>query len=219
MFESNCLPESFYNRPVVQVAQDLLGMKLVRLLNNSRLEGIILETEAYQGEEDLACHAHVGLTRRNAVMYGLPGRAYVYFTYGMHWLLNCVCEQQGYPAAVLIRALLPVNGLEEMAVRRSGRPQSQWTDGPAKICQAMEIDGKQNGVDLSSPADNLFIEYSAPLPGGRIIASPRIGINRVPEPWRSIPWRFQVDPVFSQQRDNQEPYRIISSPVNHSFRG
>lgn len=219
MAESNCLPESFYNQPVVQVAQDLLGMRLVRVINNTRVEGIILETEAYQGEEDLACHAHVGLTRRNAIMYGPPGRAYVYFTYGMHWLLNCVCERQGFPAAVLIRALLPVNGLEEIAERRSGRPQPQWMDGPAKICQAMDIDGQQNGVNLTLVADNLFIENSTPALDGRIIASPRIGINQVPEPWLSIPWRFQVDPIIFQQRDNLDPYRIISSPTNKSFRG
>src|SRR5512137_1741735 len=106
------LPTSFYNRPTLTVARELLGMRLVRLLDGVRLGGIIIETEAYIGEEDLACHARFGRTRRNAIMFGLPGFAYVYFTYGKHWLLNVVTEQEGNPAAVLIRAIQPVEGVD-----------------------------------------------------------------------------------------------------------
>ncbi|MHC1782776.1 MAG: DNA-3-methyladenine glycosylase [Anaerolineaceae bacterium] len=193
MSDSTCLPAHFYKRDVVQVARDLLGMKLVRLTGSCRQEGIILETEAYRGEEDLACHAHVGQTRRNAVMYGPPGRAYVYFTYGIHWMLNCVCQDEGSPAAVLIRKILPTLGLEEIAARREGRPPPEWADGPAKLCQAFQIDGSLNGIDLTTPAGGLFIEDSAQPPGDLIQTFPRIGIKYAPEPWLSIPWRFNID--------------------------
>ena len=101
------LSRSFYMQPTRQLAQALLGCRLVRRWQGQRLSGLIVETEAYVGETDLACHAHVGRTARNAVMYGKPGLAYVYFTYGMHWLLNVVSEAEGFPAAVLIRALEP----------------------------------------------------------------------------------------------------------------
>ena len=118
----------------------------MRLLNGERLSGIIIETEAYQGEEDLACHAHVGRTKRTEIMYGAPGHAYVYFTYGMHWCLNCVTNPSGYPAAVLIRAVFPQEGLMEDAKNgRKGRRFEELCNGPAKICQAMEIDGTFNG--------------------------------------------------------------------------
>jgi DNA-3-methyladenine glycosylase len=193
MPDSTCLPVHFYRHDVVQVARDLLGMKLVRVTGKSRQEGIILETEAYRGEEDLACHAHVGLTRRNAVMYGPPGRAYVYFTYGIHWMLNCVCQDEGSPAAVLIRAVLPILGLEEVAARRRGRPRPEWANGPAKLCQAFQIDGSLNGIDLTTPSSGLFIEESIHPPLELIHTSPRVGIKYAPEPWLSMPWRFHFD--------------------------
>lgn len=149
------LPPSFYNRPVLQVARELLGARLVRRLDGQRLSGIIVETEAYRGEDDLACHARAGRTPRTAVMYGPPGRAYVYFTYGMHWLLNCVSEAEGYPAAVLIRAILPLEGREIIATRRAGRPEREWCSGPARLCAALAVDGRMNGVDLCDPAGEL----------------------------------------------------------------
>ena len=99
------LARDFYIRQVQTVAQDLLGRKLVRMINGCRVTGIISETEAYDGEKDLACHARSGKTQRNRVMYGESGRAYIYFTYGMHWMLNCIAGDEGYPAAVLIRAV------------------------------------------------------------------------------------------------------------------
>src|SRR5512146_1918496 len=134
------LPPSFFEPDVVLVARQLLGMRLVRLQNGERIGGIISEAEAYRGEEDLACHAKAGFTPRTAVMYGPPGRAYVYFTYGMHWMLNCVCGPAGFPSAALVRAIVPLEGLEIIAARRDGRPEAEWCNGPAKLTRALSID-------------------------------------------------------------------------------
>lgn len=189
------LPRSFYARPTLQVARELLGMRLVRLEGVQRIAGTIIETEAYIGEEDLGCHARSGPTPRTQVMYGPPGHAYVYFTYGMHWMLNFVTEVEGSPAAVLIRAIQPAEGLDLIAARRDGQPPSKWTDGPAKICQALGIDGSFNGLDLSAPGSPLFVETGDPIPEARVTIGPRVGLNTVPEPWRSIAWRFLARPV------------------------
>ena len=194
MPKSTHLGREFYHRNTLQVARELLGKRLVRVDNGQRLAGIISEVEAYRGEEDLACHARVGRTLRTAVMYGQPGVAYVYFTYGMHWCLNAVCLPPDFPAAVLIRAVEPVDGLAVITARRAGRLRARWTDGPAKLTQAFGIDGRQNGVDLTSQAGGLWIEAGVPVPDERVITGPRVGINNVPEPWRSVPWRFRVKP-------------------------
>jgi DNA-3-methyladenine glycosylase len=188
MMASTCLPHEFYNRSTVTVARDLLGMRLVRLLDGVQLGGIIIETEAYIGEEDLGCHARSGRSRRNAVMYGLPGFAYVYFTYGMHWMLNAVTEQEGFPAAVLIRAIQPVSGVDIIATRRRGRD----TLGPAKLTQALGVDEVFNGADLCSREADLWIEAGTAIAESAIITGPRVGLFTVPEPWKSIPWRFRV---------------------------
>jgi DNA-3-methyladenine glycosylase len=187
------IPRTFYGQPALQAARALLGMRLVRVENGRRLGGIILETEAYRGEEDQACHCRAGLTKRTQVMYGPPGHAYVYFTYGMHWMLNFVVEKQGFPAAVLIRAILPVDGMDTIAERRGGQPAAKWTDGPAKITQALHIDKSLNGADLCDPQAELFVEWEQPIPDQRVTIGPRVGLNSVPEPWKSIPWRFLVD--------------------------
>ncbi len=184
------LPRSFYQRPVIQVARSLLGMRLVRMLDGQRLAGVIVETEAYRGEEDLACHARAGRTPRTATMYGPAGRAYVYFNYGMHWMLNCVCEQEGFPAAVLLRALQPDEGLEVIAARRAARSAQEWCNGPGKLCQALAIDRQHNGADLCTPDAALWIEAGDPPADEIIHSGPRIGISSTPEPWRSMPWRF-----------------------------
>jgi DNA-3-methyladenine glycosylase len=165
-------------------------MRLVRLEGGKRLAGIITETEAYCGEQDLGCHCRAGRTARTEVMYGPPGHAYVYFTYGMHWMLNFVVEQEGFPAAVLIRSILPEEGIETIAARRSGQPPSRWTDGPAKICQALDIGKTFNGLDLCDPQAPLFVEQGEPIPDSRVTTGPRVGLNSVPEPWKSVPWRF-----------------------------
>jgi DNA-3-methyladenine glycosylase len=188
------LPPVFYARPTLLVARDLLGMQLVRIEEDGQIVGTILETEAYIGEEDLACHARAGLTPRTRVMFGPPGRAYVYFTYGMHWLLNFVTEAQGSPAAVLIRAIQPVEGLDLIATRRNGQPPAKWTDGPGKICQALAIDGEFNGLDLTAPGTPLFVKQGSPIPDSFVTIGPRVGLNTVPEPWKSKPWRFLARP-------------------------
>lgn len=188
------LPREFFNRTALEVARDLLGCRLVRGQSGQHLSGLILETEAYQGETDLGCHASAGITPRNTVMYGPPGHAYVYFTYGMHWLLNAVTSEEGYPAAVLIRALQPVEGIDRMANNRPYRArQSGWTDGPAKLTQALGIDGTFNTADLCTPASGLWIEPGEPIADDMVQQSPRIGLNSVQEPWRSIPWRFLIE--------------------------
>src|SRR4030042_3236070 len=116
------LERQFFNRPTLQVARELLGTRLVRLEGGERTAGIIVEAEAYIGEEDLGCHAHVGYTQRTRVMYGPPGHAYVYFTYGNYWMLNFVTEKEGFPAAVLIRGVSPTEGIERTAKSRGGTP-------------------------------------------------------------------------------------------------
>ncbi len=191
------LQRSFFARSTLQVARDLLGMRLVRLEGEQRLAGLIVETEAYVGEEDLGCHARAGLTPRTQVMYGAAGHAYVYFTYGMHWMFNFVTEAEGFPAAVLLRAVLPTDGLDVMR-RRRGRaadslPPARWTDGPAKLCQALGIDRRCNDLDLCAPGAEIFVESAAPILDASVTIGPRVGLYTVPEPWKSLPWRFRVD--------------------------
>ncbi len=182
------LPREFYGRHTLRVARDLLGAHLVRVLNGRRLVGVIAEAEAYIGEDDLGCHAKAGLTPRTKVMYGPPGHAYVYFTYGNHWMLNVVTEREGFPAAVLIRAIHPLRGADVMAKRRAGRDML----GPGKLTQAMGITGADNGLDLTRKASRLWIEAGSSVPGRLVTKGPRVGLNSVPEPWKSKPWRFRL---------------------------
>jgi DNA-3-methyladenine glycosylase len=182
------LPRNFYDRPTLQVARDLIGARLVRILDGVKLVGLITETEAYIGEKDLGCHAKAGRTPRTQVMYGPPGYAYVYFTYGNHWMLNAVTEREGFPAAVLLRAIQPVEGVEIMSMRRHGRD----TFGPGKLTQAMGITKNENGLDLTKTSGGLWIEAGVHVPDSRVTKSPRMGLYSVPEPWKSKPWRFLV---------------------------
>lgn len=185
------LSRDFYNRPATEVAPDLLGCRLVCLINGVRVSGIIRETEAYQGIEDLGCHAHVGKTPRNAPMFEAPGHAYVYFTYGMHWMLNTVCEGEGVPAAVLIRAIYPLEGWEILTRNRPRQAGKRgWLDGPAKLAQALGVDKRFNRHDLCSPESELFIERGSSIPSSEIEVTGRIGLGKTPEPWFSIPWRW-----------------------------
>ena len=149
------LPRRFFAGPTLRVARELLGQRLVHLSGGLRLDGMIIETEAYIDQTDLACHARFGRTPRSGVMYGPPGRAYVYFTYGMHWMLNIVTEAEGFPAAVLIRAIRPEAGLAVMQARRGADvPPARLTDGPGKLAQALGIDGALNGHDLCARSPN-----------------------------------------------------------------
>ncbi len=182
------LERAFYARPTLVVARELLGKQLVRVLDGGRLSGFIVEVEAYIGEDDAACHASRGRTPRTEVMYGPPGHAYVYLIYGMHHCLNVVTEREGYPAAVLIRAITPEEGLEVMQAHRPGRPDEELTDGPGKLCAALAIDRSFNGVDLCA-SQALFIEEGAAVEPDDVITTPRIGI-RADELAQSRPWRF-----------------------------
>jgi DNA-3-methyladenine glycosylase len=182
------LPRSFYARPTLTVARELIGARLVRILDGVKLVGLITETEAYISERDLACHCKAGLTPRTAPMFGEPGHAYVYFTYGNHWMLNAVTEREGFPAAVLIRAIQPIEGADIMLKRRQGRD----TFGPGKLTQALGITKSENQVDLTGTASGLWIEAGVQVPNSRVTKGPRVGLNNTPEPWLSKPWRFLV---------------------------
>lgn len=190
------LGREFYARPAVQVAQELLGKRLVRLYDGQRVSGVIVETEAYCDDataRDLACHgdrANNGEpTARTAVMFGPPGFSYVYFTYGMHWMLNIVTGQEGQANAVLLRALEPQEGLDVMRSLRL-RLDPELANGPAKLAQALAIRGEQKGLDLCDPKSVLWLEYDREVLPDMIASGPRIGLGKTPEPWLSMPWRF-----------------------------
>jgi DNA-3-methyladenine glycosylase len=187
------LPRSFYARPTLEVAPDLLGKVLVHRTAAGRTAGIIVEVEAYVGESDPACHAAPGPTKRNAPMYGAPGHAYVYLNYGVHYLINVVTEPKLCPAAILLRALEPLEGIELMRRRRRRMrtmsqakpaviPEHELCRGPGNVTHAMGITLKDTGIDLLG--SKLFIEDR----GYRIDEiswSPRIGISvGVEHPWR-----------------------------------
>ncbi|MGH7681455.1 MAG: DNA-3-methyladenine glycosylase [Candidatus Eiseniibacteriota bacterium] len=188
------LPSSFYERDTLTVARELLGCVLVRRTKDGTLlKGRIVEVEAYVGEEDKACHARAGRTPRTEVLYGPPGLAYVYLTYGMHHLLNAVTESEGRPAAVLIRAAEPLSGLERMSRARglpggSGAPAHQLMSGPAKLCEALGLDLRHNRTPLRGPL--LSIHPGEPVPDARVAHSARIGCESAASPWDTMPWRF-----------------------------
>jgi DNA-3-methyladenine glycosylase len=174
------LPPGFYARDVVEVARDLVGC----VIEHGGVSGVIVETEAYHDSEP-ACHAFVGLTARTETLFGPPGRAYVYRSYGIHALLNAVCEPVGVGAAVLIRALEPLEGVEIMRARRGLTSVADLCSGPGKLTQALDVELVDNGTDLQSGP--LVIR---PRPAAwrdvAITSGPRIGITKAVE----LPWRF-----------------------------
>jgi DNA-3-methyladenine glycosylase len=187
----------FFAGSAQRLARRLLGCVLVRRLGNVVLAGIIVETEAYLGARDAASHAFRNRrTARTEPMFGPPGTAYVYFTYGMHHCLNVVCGRVGVPAAVLLRALRPIAGLDQMRARRpsaAAKPDTALCSGPARLCQAMDVDRRLNAIDLTVSED-LWI---ARPPDGRspkssqIAAGPRIGVDYAGD-WASKPLRFWI---------------------------
>jgi DNA-3-methyladenine glycosylase len=182
------LPRSFYEQPTVDVAKQLLGKYLVRNHPEGFTLGRIVETEAYIGPHDLACHASHGRTGRTEVMFGLGGHAYVYFVYGVHYMLNLVTEAFNHPAAVLIRAVEPVDGIQLMEARRRTERRRNLCSGPGKLCQAFAIDRSLNGADLCG--DIIYIEDKGePIP--RFLAKPRIGVDYAGK-WKDKPFRFLV---------------------------
>jgi len=180
------LPRSFYDRPTLTVAEALLGKVLVHRTPGGVAAGMIVETEAYIGEDDPACHAAPGPTARNAPLYGPPGVAYVYLNYGIHYLVNAVTETEGRPAAVLIRALHPVEGLAVMKKRRapagSHIADADLCRGPGNLTRALGITLSENELDLVS--GRLVIEDRG-MTVGEVLWGPRIGIRvGVEKPWR-----------------------------------
>lgn len=185
------LERSFFAQEATVVARALLGAVLVRTVEGQRLAGRIVETEAYRTIDDLAAHSRAGKTPRNLPMWEAPGHAYVYLTYGMYWLLNVVCEPEDSPAAVLIRAIEPTEGLDRIAANRNGRAPKHWTSGPGRLTMALGIDGDDNRVDMTDPASGLWIEAGDPVLDEHILTGPRIGLGKhVPEPWLSLGWRW-----------------------------
>jgi DNA-3-methyladenine glycosylase len=195
------LSRDFYNRPALDVARSLLGQILVYETSAGRISGKIVETEAYIGEEDLACHARAGRTARTEVMYGEAGHAYIYLTYGMYWLLNVVVGEQDFPAAVLIRAVEPLGGVDLMMKNRllgssyhkTKRSlsleylQKNLTNGPARLTLAYGLTGELHGEDIISGP--LRVEQAEPAQ--EIKTSPRIGVGYAGE-WAERPWRFYI---------------------------
>jgi DNA-3-methyladenine glycosylase len=195
----------------LDAARSLLGARLVRSAGTASAArvGRIVEVEAYVGHSDLASHAHRGMTRRNAVMFGRPGGAYVYLVYGMHHCLNVVTEPAGVPAALLIRAVEPMAGVEEMrrarveaerprgaarharaAERLACLPATRLASGPGLVCAAFSIDLADDAADLCEPDGALRLEVGEVRDPLQIAAGPRIGVGYAPEPWRGMPWRF-----------------------------
>jgi DNA-3-methyladenine glycosylase len=164
------LKKNFFDRPPLQVARDLIGKYLIRRVDGETIAFMITETEAYDGEKDLACHARNGKTPRNAPMYDEAGITYVYFTYGMHWMLNLVCGKKDYPAAVLIR------GVETIS-------------GPARLTKKLRIDKRLN-AKLMSRTNGLWVEdRGVQIPSNTIIRTPRVGVSYAGK-WANKPWRF-----------------------------
>lgn len=181
------LPHSFFDRPTLNVARESLGKHLVRRVGDERLVGRIVEVEAYHQQGDRAAHSFGGMSQRNSVMFGPPGHLYVYFIYGMHFCMNLVTEPPGIGAAVLIRALEPVEGEPLMRLNRPGITQLRdLTNGPAKACRAFAVDQKLNGADLEGP--EIWVEEvdGAPLAG--VASGPRIGISKSVD----LAWRFWI---------------------------
>ncbi len=184
--KSSILPRNFYARDTVQVARSLLGKRLVRVKGMDRMEGRIVEVEAYRGGDDPASHAFRGPTFRNAPMFGEPGHAYVYFTYGNHYCLNITTQQTGTPGAVLIRAIEPVEGLHAMRRLRPRVPSLNLTNGPGKLTKALGIDKSLNEIDMTKRGP-LFIAESGQT-RFEVGRSARIGISH----GRDRLWRFYV---------------------------
>jgi DNA-3-methyladenine glycosylase len=206
-------PRELLSEDTLAAARRLIGVDLVRGSGPNARSGRIVEVEAYIGQEDLASHARAGRTARNAVMFGPPGVAYVYLVYGMHHCLNIVTESEGRAAALLIRAVEPICGGEQMRAARmdwirtrtaepragdrrkafdrlAGTPAARLAAGPGLVCAAFSIERADDGRDLCDSGSNLRLEMVPGGEPGRIEAGPRVGIDYAPEPWLSMPWRF-----------------------------
>ena len=196
------IKKSFYNRKTLKVAQEILGKFLVRKIGKKIIAGKIVETEGYVGPNDLASHASRGKTARTAPMFGPPGHAYIYLVYGLNYCFNIVTEKKNYPAAVLIRALEPINGIDIMLQNRQlNKKQKQklnsqnsilktLTNGPGKLCQALKIDKILNNADLTDGA--LWLEdRGLKIKPREIVAARRVGVDYAGK-YKNKPWRFYL---------------------------
>lgn len=186
---SKILTRAYFGRPTLQVARSLLGKYLLRENGSASTAAKIIEVEAYVGPEDRACHASRGRTQRTEVMFGPPGVAYVYFIYGMYHCLNVVTEREGYPAAVLIRAVEIDSGL---------------IDGPGRVCRTLDIDRKLNRLDLTLGRDLWFEDRGARVREVEVRNYPRIGVDYAGK-WAAKPWRFRLEErnsKFARQRNS-----------------
>ena len=200
---------AFFHLHTPTLARALLGAVLARRLPSGELlRGCIVETEAYDGPEDTACHASKGRTSRTEVMFGEGGHAYVYLIYGMYDMLNITAGVEGFPAAVLIRALEPLEGIDAMLSLRGGN-RAQLTNGPGRLCRALDIDRSLNGVDLLTD-ERLWIEPGIEVPDEAVGISPRIGIDYAAPDHRDALWRYYV---------KGNPYVSATRPAGRAKKG
>lgn len=199
------LPPAFYARPAAEVARDLLGAVVESSIGGVLCSGRIVEVEAYTGPEDDASHAaaRIGRTARNEVMFGAPGLVYVYRIYGVHWCMNAVTDSLGHPAAVLIRAAEPLDGLDIARARRGGNREFEVMRGPGNLCRALGVSADQNGHWLGAPP--LRILAGEAVPDDRVLRGPRVGVTRGVD----LPLRFSIakSPHVSGQKNPMTPTR------------
>jgi DNA-3-methyladenine glycosylase len=210
------LPREFFERPSVEVAPDLLGCVLAHSTAAGLVAVMLVEVEAYAGEADPASHAFRGRTARNAVMYGPPGHAYVYFTYGMHFCVNLVCQPAGHASAVLLRAGRVTEGVPLARARRSGAARLprdvDLARGPARLCEALGIDRSHDGADVIDPSSRLrVLAPLAPVTAAGISRGPRVGVSRAAD----VAWRFLItgEPAVSPYRAHTPRKRAVAKPV------
>jgi DNA-3-methyladenine glycosylase len=197
------LRRSFFSRYTPDVARELLGALLVRRVGGRTLSGRIVEVEAYRGRDDPASHSYRGATKRSSIMFGEAGHVYVFFSYGSHWCLNFTTEEEGQPGAVLIRALEPVEGIEQMVKKRGVSDVGRLTNGPGKLTKALSIDGGFNGEDIITSKRLYVLGREKDV---RVRASARIGItNGLEQQWRY----FVEGNPFVSKRDAGEGQRTV----------
>jgi DNA-3-methyladenine glycosylase len=200
------LDSSFYARDTEIVARELLGTVLECRTRQGVASGVIVETEAYLGEHDDACHAAVGRTARTAPLYGRPGTAYVYFIYGMYWCFNAVTREEGFPSAVLVRAVEPLEGIELMRERRPRvRKSVELTNGPGKLCIALGIERRHNRANLQKGP--LLIREGTPIPDSDVEVTARIGISKAVD-W-PLRWYVKGNEYVSQPAASSRRIRSI----------
>jgi DNA-3-methyladenine glycosylase len=215
------LPRSFFGRPATEVAPALLGCVIEHQTPDGLVAVALTEVEAYAGSADPASHAFRGPTRRNAVMFGPPGHAYVYFTYGMHFCVNLVCLPEGMAEAVLLRGGRVLEGAALARERRpAARTDADLARGPARLCQALGIDRGLDGADVSDPGSPLRVLAAPPgyVPGpGQVRSGPRVGVRGAAD----VPWRFWIDgdPTVSAYRPYTPRRRATAKPVTASGGG